>query len=115
VKSPSNKAAIISISNTIEALLMAKIDRLEEQTRDLVKEASEVLFGPCFRFCSNVRLLKGFDFEVMVISFTEDEDVIEKILKHLELWDMKARPPLTAKTPSVAIYLDDPFNPFFVY
>jgi hypothetical protein len=37
----------------------------------------------------------------------EDEEVIEKILKHLELWEMKARPPPRAKTPSVTIYLDD--------
>jgi hypothetical protein len=28
-----------------------------------------------------------------VISVIEDEDVIKKILKHLGLWDQKARPP----------------------
>jgi hypothetical protein len=28
-----------------------------------------------------------------VISVIEDEDVIKKILKHLGLWDRKARPP----------------------
>jgi len=38
--------------------------------------------------------------------FIEDEEVIEKILKHLELWEMKARPPPGAKTPSVTIYLE---------
>jgi class 3 adenylate cyclase/tetratricopeptide (TPR) repeat protein len=38
----TDKAATISIPNTIEALLMARIDRLEEQTRDLVKEASVI-------------------------------------------------------------------------
>jgi class 3 adenylate cyclase/tetratricopeptide (TPR) repeat protein/ribosomal protein L40E len=38
----TSKAATISIPNTIEALLMARIDRLEEQTRDLVKEASVI-------------------------------------------------------------------------
>ncbi|MGO9571491.1 MAG: AAA family ATPase [Desulfomonilaceae bacterium] len=38
----TNKAATISIPNTIEALLMARIDRLEEQTRDLLKEASVI-------------------------------------------------------------------------
>ena len=42
-----------------------------------------------------------------IIAFIEDEEVIEKILKHLELWEMKARPPPRAKTPSVTIYLDD--------
>ena len=38
----TDKAATISIPNTIEELLMARIDRLEEQTRDLVKEASVI-------------------------------------------------------------------------
>jgi class 3 adenylate cyclase/tetratricopeptide (TPR) repeat protein len=38
----TDKAATISIPNTVEALLMARIDRLEEQTRDLVKEASVI-------------------------------------------------------------------------
>ena len=42
-----------------------------------------------------------------IIAFIEDEGVIEKILKHLELWEMKARPPPRAKTPLVTIYLDD--------
>jgi len=28
-----------------------------------------------------------------VISVIEDEEVIKKILKHLKLWDQKARPP----------------------
>jgi hypothetical protein len=34
-----------------------------------------------------------------IISFIEDEEVMEKILKHLGLWDLKARPPPKAKTP----------------
>jgi len=38
----TEKAATTPIPNTIEALLMARIDRLEEQTRDLVKEASVI-------------------------------------------------------------------------
>jgi hypothetical protein len=42
-----------------------------------------------------------------IISFIEDGEVIEKILKHLVLWDIKARPPPRAKRPTVAIYLDD--------
>jgi hypothetical protein len=33
--------------------------------------------------------------------------VIEKILKHLGLWDLKARPPLKVKAPSPTVYLDD--------
>ena len=31
--------------------------------------------------------------KVSVISVIEDEDVIKKILKHLGLWELKARPP----------------------
>jgi len=31
--------------------------------------------------------------KMKVISVIEDEDVIKKILKHLGLWDQKARPP----------------------
>ena len=32
----------------------------------------------------------------------EDEDVIKKILKHLGLWDQKARPPPKAKSPPMS-------------
>ena len=32
-----------------------------------------------------------------IIAFIEDEEVIEKILKHLELWKMKADLPLKYK------------------
>ena len=42
-----------------------------------------------------------------IISFVEDEDVIEKILKHLALWDLKVRPPPKVKEPSVRISIDD--------
>ena len=34
-----------------------------------------------------------------VISVIEDEDVIKKILKHLKLWDQKARPPPKPSAP----------------
>jgi hypothetical protein len=33
-----------------------------------------------------------------IISFIEDEEVIKKILKHLGLWDIKARPPPRSNT-----------------
>jgi len=33
--------------------------------------------------------------------------VIKKILKHLGLWEGKARPPPKVKAPSVTIYLED--------
>ena len=42
-----------------------------------------------------------------IISFIEDKKVIEKILKHLGLWDLKVRPPPKVKTPSVPISTDD--------
>jgi len=31
--------------------------------------------------------------QMRILSFIEDPDVIKKILKHLGLWDIKARPP----------------------
>jgi hypothetical protein len=42
-----------------------------------------------------------------ITSFIEDEEVIEKILKHLGLWDLKVRPPPKVKAPSVTISIDD--------
>ena len=54
-------------------------------------------------------------------AFIEDEEVIEKILKHLGLWDLKVRPPPKVKAPSVTISIDDsdsqvPFSapPFYL-
>ena len=35
-----------------------------------------------------------------IISFIEDEEVIEKLFKHLGLWDLKVRPPPKVKAPS---------------
>jgi hypothetical protein len=42
-----------------------------------------------------------------IIAFIEDEEVIEKILKHLGLWNLKIRPPPKVKAPSTAISIDD--------
>jgi hypothetical protein len=42
-----------------------------------------------------------------IISFIEDEEVIEKILNHPGLWDLKVRPPPKAKAPSITISIDD--------
>ena len=42
-----------------------------------------------------------------ILTFIEDEEVIEKILKHLALWDLKVRPPPKVKGPSVTISIDD--------
>ena len=41
-----------------------------------------------------------------VISVIEDEEVIKKILKHLGLWEAKARPPPKTKAPSLSVYID---------
>ena len=42
-----------------------------------------------------------------IISFIEDEEVIKKILKHLGLWDIKARPPLKrANAPPAERHID---------
>lgn len=37
-----------------------------------------------------------------ILAFIEDEQVIKKILKHLGLWDQKARPPPKTNAPSMA-------------
>jgi hypothetical protein len=37
--------------------------------------------------------------EMKVISMIEDEEVIKKILKHLGLWNLKARSPTKATGP----------------
>jgi hypothetical protein len=42
-----------------------------------------------------------------IVSFIEGEEVIEKILRHLGLWDVKARPPPKGKAPPVSIERDD--------
>jgi hypothetical protein len=39
-------------------------------------------------------------------AFIEDEEVIEKILKHLGLWDLKIRPSPKVKLSSVTISID---------
>ena len=43
--------------------------------------------------------------KMKIVSFIEDEEVIEKILKHLGLWDLKVRPPPKVKAPSVTIHI----------
>ena len=42
-----------------------------------------------------------------VISIIKDEDVIKKILKHLGLWNQKARPPPKATGPPIQEYKID--------
>jgi len=37
-----------------------------------------------------------------IFAFIEDEDVIKKILKHLGMWDQKARPPPKVNAPPTA-------------
>ena len=37
-----------------------------------------------------------------ILAFIENEEVIEKILKHLGLWDRKARPPPKTNLPTMA-------------
>ena len=46
--------------------------------------------------------------QMRIISFIEDEEVIKKILKHLGLWDVKARPTPRANVPPKApeYYID---------
>jgi hypothetical protein len=42
-----------------------------------------------------------------ILAFIEDEDVIKKILKHLGMWAIKARPPpKRANGPPLNIHID---------
>jgi hypothetical protein len=41
-----------------------------------------------------------------ILAFIEDEEVVEKILKHLGLWDRKARPPPKANAPPINVHID---------
>jgi len=44
--------------------------------------------------------------QMRVISLIEDEEIIEKILKHLGLWDRKARPPPKVTAPPTNLRID---------
>ncbi len=50
------------------------------------------------KFCSLCSRCQG---SIRVIAFIEDEDVIKKILKHLDLWDVKRKPRPTANAPPI--------------
>jgi len=41
-----------------------------------------------------------------VVRFIEDQEVIEKILKHLGLWDLKSKPPPRTNAPPMHVHLD---------
>ena len=45
-----------------------------------------------------------------ILAFIEDEEVIKKILKHLGLWDQKARPPPKATATPPDLYIDEPVS-----
>ena len=45
--------------------------------------------------------------QMRILAFIEDEEVIEKILKHLCLWNLKVRPPPKGKVPCLSISIDD--------
>jgi len=58
--------------------------------------------------------------QTQILAFIEDEEMIEKTLKHLGLWNLKVRLLPEVKAPSVRIPIDDsdcqvPFStpPFF--
>ena len=53
-------------------------------------------------------IYRYLDCGILHISVIEDEDVIKKILKHLGLWDQKARPPpKTTGPPKIQEYKID--------
>jgi hypothetical protein len=44
--------------------------------------------------------------KMRILSFIENEEVIKKILKHLGLWEVKARPPPRANAPPPDVHID---------
>jgi len=44
--------------------------------------------------------------KMKIISFIENEEVIKKILKHLGLWEVKARPPPRVNASPPDVYID---------
>jgi hypothetical protein len=40
-----------------------------------------------------------------ITSFIEDEQLVKKILKHLDLWDVKRKPPHCANGPPPGAYI----------
>ncbi len=40
-----------------------------------------------------------------IISFIEDEVLVKKILKHLDLWDIKRKPPPRANAPPLEAFI----------
>jgi len=44
--------------------------------------------------------------KMKILSFIEDPEIVKKILKHLGLWEVKARPPPKTNTPSSNINID---------
>ena len=40
-----------------------------------------------------------------IISFIEEEQLVKKILKHLDLWDVKHRPPPRANSPPTESFI----------
>ena len=41
-----------------------------------------------------------------IISFINDSEIIKKILKHLNLWDVKRKPPARANSPPTEIFIN---------
>jgi len=41
-----------------------------------------------------------------IISFIDDSEIIKKILKHLDLWEVRQRPPPRANAPPLNIHID---------
>ncbi|MBI4766289.1 MAG: AAA family ATPase [Deltaproteobacteria bacterium] len=74
----TDKVSNISIPNTIEALLMARIDRLEEQTRDLIKEASVIGRSFFYRILEKVAY-KIENIDVRLIYLQEIQLLLERL------------------------------------
>ncbi len=49
--------------------------------------------------------------KMKILSFIEDPEVIKKILKHLGLWDIEARPPPKTSAPQPNVHIDKSARP----
>ena len=60
----------------------------------------------CRSFASHALCCPKCSGKMKILSFIEDPEVIKKILKHLGLWDIKARPPPKATATPPDFHID---------
>ena len=59
----------------------------------------------CYNFQVFPLLCSKHSGSVRIISFIEDSEIIKKILKHLDLWDVRPKPPARAHDPPTEAFI----------